>query len=183
MNSILDFFLLLPDIYSLEKSLPYTIRNEPIVKITYATYPVKLVRILNSISDGRLEESIRYCGYEQSNFHIIIIINDTYALKKGFRPMIQHLRKPPVGNTTDIDLPEHFMGTTINDFVRNTKEYMGDEMFLNYSLTMNNCHDFIWACLVANHLTDNIPKLHIEKIVQVWLEKWLSDIIIGFLDN
>lgn len=186
MDLIIDIIFRLYNIYRVgEEALPHAIGNEPIVKITCAKYPVKLTKILNMLSDKRFEQSIHDYGYEQLS-SLQIIINDTYILEKGFRPRIRRCAKPPTGQTVDIDLPTHFMGTTINDFVKETKQHMGEEMFQNYSFTMNNCQHFVWACLVANHLTDDMPDIrecHVDKIVQAWLEKWLSDAIIEILDR
>ena len=97
----------------------------------------------------------------ESLYHLSSIINNKYTLEKneGINMFVSNVI-PPHSETLNIPITHKF---SIFDMLKKTREYMGNEKFLNYSAKNNNCQQFLLDLLHSNKLYDLTAKEFIKQ--------------------
>jgi len=110
---------------------------------------------LNVLSFGDFNKRLRDLPYDKL-YHLRMDIETVkgkrYTLEKN--ETINMTRRPTTSKDTDSILVNTLKeGTTTNELLNKTKDFMGEDKFYSYSAKNNNCQDFIMGILNANNLT------------------------------
>ena len=65
---------------------------------------------------------------------------------------MSHGIPPSLKHGEMVNIRHNIQPVTINDFLQNTRDFMGSKSFFSYSPSSNNCQHFIVACLKSNNL-------------------------------
>ena len=129
--------------------------NETIQSLQVAREPIQggVAKALNLISLGTFNKAKEKLGYD-SFFHLFLIA----TMSSGERIRIE--KNEVINMTTNLGGHEkrelmpvslNDKQITLNEFMENTKNKMGDK-FLSYNANTNNCQAFVRGCLEANGL-------------------------------
>jgi hypothetical protein len=121
--------------------------NERIYTITIFRSPI------TSMIKNILElASLQNIEYDQL-FHLGIIFNNHVLLEKN--SIINMEINPKMSKNTEFINIQFNQLITINQFIKNGLQYMGEQKFFNYSSYDNNCQDFALNLLYANGINDD----------------------------
>jgi hypothetical protein len=121
--------------------------NERIYTITIFRSPI------TSMIKNILElASLQNIEYDQL-FHLGIIFNNHVLLEKN--SIINMEINPKMSKNTEFINIQFNQSITINQFIKNGLQYMGEQKFFNYSSYDNNCQDFALSLLKANGINDD----------------------------
>jgi hypothetical protein len=132
--------------------------NETIKSLEVCREPVAsgVATALNLVSLGTFNKAKNELGYDNF-FHLFLVAE----MSSGTKIRIE--RNEVVNMTTNIGendkrerMPVNLLGKTItlNEFMENTKQKMGDT-FLKYDARTMNCQHFVQGCLEGNGLYNN----------------------------
>jgi len=121
--------------------------NERIYTITIFRSP-----ITNMIKNILELASLQNIEYDQL-FHLGIIFNNHVLLEKN--SIINMEINPKMSKNTEFINIQFNQSITINQFIKNGLQYMGEQKFFNYSSYDNNCQDFALSLLKANGINDD----------------------------
>lgn len=124
----------------------YIIVRQPILKIW--NY------ILNALSQGEFKKALDNSPYDEL-FHLrldVILSEDTWiSIEKT--DLITMTVNPSIDDTGETEeIRRKPFNLTINELMENTRKYMGEKKFFNYSGVYNNCQDFIMGILKSNDI-------------------------------
>jgi len=133
--------------------------NEKIKSISIFRYPI------NYIIKNILEiSSIQKINYDKL-FHLGLIFNNNILLEKNSLINMEINYKLP-NNTEFVNVNFNFNESiTINEFINNGLQYLGNNKFFSYSAYNNNCQDFALSLLIANKINDNSLNAFIKQDV------------------
>ena len=143
--------------------------NEQITLIKIVREPVhKIVNsIMNGITLGKFNEIKKEKGYD-SFFHLFLIVqlsNNKYVRIEKNEVIALTLKSDNNSGNNDSmqTIPQNH--PSLNQFLKNTENYMGQDKFFKYDGVLNNCQDFVLAMLQANGLLSSQLELFIKQDV------------------
>ena len=131
--------------------------NEKIKSISIFRYPINYV-IKNILEIS----SIQKINYDKL-FHLGLIFNNNILIEKNSLINMEINYKLP-NNTEFVNVNFNF-NESINEFINNGLQYLGNNKFFSYSAYNNNCQDFALSLLIANKINDNSLNAFIKQDV------------------
>jgi hypothetical protein len=127
--------------------------EEEITAIEIGRIPLmkEIASAMNLITSGKFDESKKNRGYDDY-FHLFLVINGKYRLEKNqtVNVMTGYSEKDNEERYVVSGKPK---GKTINDFLKNTEEEMGENDFWqNYDGLVKNCQNWVMQNLKANNV-------------------------------
>ncbi len=126
--------------------------NEIIQTLKIARTPLNptLPILINTISLGKWNELTKKYGFD-TLYHLSLIVNDKIIIEKNETITIEPLTssKSIKSNTEFFNIIPN-TPRTINQLMENTRKFMGDEKFFDYSALKNNCQVFVQSVLESN---------------------------------
>jgi hypothetical protein len=96
--------------------------------------------------------SFQNIEYDQL-FHLGIIFNNSILLEKN--SIVNMEINPKLPKDTEFINIQFNNSISINQFIKNTLQDIGEQKFFNYSSYDNNCQDFALSLLYANGINDD----------------------------
>ena len=135
-------------------SLLNKIGNEVIIKMSLNRDPVNAMiqGLIQKLSGGKIEYDrlfhLRLNIYTSNGGQYILEKNEVINMSRGIPPSLKYGEM--------VNIKHSIPPITINDFLQNTRDFMGSKSYFSYSPSSNNCQHFISACLKSNGL--NYPE-------------------------
>ena len=140
------------------KNILAKIGNDRIYTITIFRYAI------NSMIKNILElTSLQTIPYDNL-FHLGLIFNNKVLLEKN--SIINMEINPRLPKDTEFVNMSFNQLISINQFINNGFQFMGQDKFFTYQSTSNNCQDFAISLLIANGINDDSLNTFIKQDVR-----------------
>ena len=128
--------------------------------------PKYITELLNVASLGDFNKKIKEANYDKL-FHLAIVFKTSKGeilLEKNENiNMTESIPKVEGTETQNLNLSQDI---TINEVLERTKKYMGNDKFLKYDASTNNCQDFILSILKGNGFGNKTDEAFVKQDIE-----------------
>lgn len=166
------------------RALLQQIGNEPVRSVYIFRKPIDQEPYFNFLTFNGYKQALKKLGYDKM-YHTGLVLNDKYLFHKQEVVSISILTPKYKKTFQDIVILNVPPDLTIQEFVDNTRNYMGNFNFSVYTADVHNCQEFAFAALQANKINyssvknwkqDTKTLFSLLPDYASWLSQWMTDL-------
>ena len=144
------------------RSILSTIGDNPIISISLVKTPLDMVAkaFSSAITFGKFSKVSK--KYYDDIYHVLMWINGRFNLEKLSVISLSE-NNPILANSLTLDIQLNNSSLTFNKLLENTRNYMGNEKFINYDPETNNCQVFLLGVLNGNNIGNAFSRSWIKQ--------------------